>query len=99
MKNPKQMELKYKAKDVQTLIDVFVSLFEKHGHLENAVEEINKLTEYPLPVVAEFVKCIDKMDFKGEDYTKKNYWGIIGYICMRLNFADETKDYKFMEDF
>ena len=26
---------------------------------------------------------------KGEEYLKKNYWGIIGYIVIRLNLATE----------
>jgi hypothetical protein len=76
--------LKYKSNDVFNLIDTFAELSEKGvDGLEDAMVTI---TKYPPKVIQTFLKCIE--DLKEEMINKDNYWGIIGVITMRINFAD-----------
>lgn len=76
--------LKYKSNDVFKLIDTFAELSEKGvDGLEDAMVTI---TKYPPKVIQTFLKCIE--DLKEEMVNKDNYWGIIGVITMRINFAD-----------
>ena len=77
--------LKYKSTDAIKLIDTFAELSEKGVEgLENAMVTI---TKYPPKVIQTFLECIKNL--KKVTPTKDNYWGIIGVITMRINFADE----------
>lgn len=76
--------LKYKSTDVIKLIDTFADLSEKGVEgLENAMVTI---TKYPPKVIQTFLECVE--DLKIDTPNKDNYWGIIGVITMRINFAD-----------
>ena len=77
--------LKYKSEDTFKLIDIFCNLSD--GIKDDSVlkSEIEKLSQYPTPVIEEFLKCIKLI--KPEDI-KNKYHGVVGYITMRLNFVD-----------
>ena len=88
-----------KSKDVERLIDIFCEV----AQMENLTENILKLTDYPLPVVQEFVKCMDALGsnkkFTDENYMRENYDAIIAYIFIRLNLVtvepiEKTKEYE-----
>jgi hypothetical protein len=58
------------------------------------MEELEKLVDYPENVLKEFLQSInaigenltgkDKFD---EEYLKENYYGVLGYIAIRLNLV------------
>ena len=82
------MELKYKIADVEKMISVFNTLSKPHDANEFAkliaqAQEI--LSDYPVDIVEEFVKCIDDLESKNILATKDNYQGVLGYIMIRLN--------------
>ena len=75
--------LKYKSTDVIKLIDTFAELSEMGGEgLEDAMVTI---TKYPPKVIQTFLECVENLKI---ETIKDNYWGIIGVITMRINFAD-----------
>lgn len=76
--------LKYKSTDVSKLIDTFAELSEKG--VEGLEDAMVTITKYPPKVIQAFLKRIE--DLKEEMVNKDNYWGIIGVITMRINFAD-----------
>ena len=76
--------LKYKSTDVLKLIDTFAELSEKG--VEGLEDAMVTITKYPPKIIQTFLKCIE--DLKEEMVNKYNYWGIIGVITMRINFAD-----------
>lgn len=79
------IELKYKSEDTFKLIDIFCNIsdgIEDDSVLKN---EIEKLSQYPTPVIEEFLKCMKLI--KAEDIENK-YHGVVGYITMRLNLVD-----------
>ena len=83
------MELKYKVADVEKMIDVFSTLSKerdvnKFAKLMAQAQEI--LSDYPVDVVEEFVKCVNDLESKNIIATKDNYQGVLGYIMIRLNF-------------
>ena len=77
--------MKYKASDIEKMIDVFAEITENKDNTEKVVEEIKKIVDYPVNVLQEFIHCMEILEDKDEDYLKENYWGIIGYVTMRLN--------------
>lgn len=84
------MELKYKTSDVQNLVDIFADLAKKKSIKEVTADDIKKLSAYPLDVVEVFLETMQWIAEKHSDednYIRENYWGIVGYICMRMNFA------------
>lgn len=88
------MELKYKTADVQKMIDVFAEIQCKKEakDYEGMVNEMLKLIDYPAYIIQEFLNCMDALaanDNGDEKKLKEDYWGIIGYIVLRLNFATE----------
>lgn len=88
------MPLKYKTADVEKMIDVFSSIEQNRTNPGKVVEQLTKLIGYyPVYIVQEFLNCINALSEKNhdEDYLKKNYYGVIGYIVLRLNIA--TEDY------
>ena len=80
--------LKYTLDDTEKLIDVFASIQEENGKLTELRDEILKLIDYPVQVIQEFLKCMEALDDKSQDYLIKNYKGIIGYVTMRLNLVE-----------
>ena len=84
-------KLKYKTADVQKMIDVFSKISDKKDKPSELVDEIMKLIDYPPYILKEFLNCMDALaeNDKGEEDLKENYWGIIGYIVIRLNLATE----------
>lgn len=83
--------MKYTSKDVQKLVDAFGNLAEKKSIKDITAEDILPLTEYPVEAVQVFLDSIEAMTGKHENeenYIKENYWGIIGYICIRMNICD-----------
>ena len=75
--------LKYKSTDVIKLIDTFADLSEKGVKgLEDAMVTI---TKYPPKVIQTFLECVESLKI---ETNKDNFWGIIGIITMRINFAD-----------
>lgn len=79
--------LKYKSSDVQKMVDVFAEISENRDNQTKVMDELKKLVDYPENVILEFLHCIEILNDKDESYLKENYWGIIGYITMRLNFS------------
>lgn len=81
--------LKYKTSDVLSLVDIFLHIREANmrNDMEVMKSEIQKLEKYPTEVVEEFLKCMELFIEKDIDI-KENYTGILGYICLRLNFID-----------
>jgi hypothetical protein len=94
-----EWNLKYKTSDVEKMIDVFSKIADKKDKPSELVDEIMKLIDYPPYILQEFLNCMDVLaeNDKGEDYLKENYWGLIGYIVIRLNLATEDS-VKFPED-
>lgn len=92
-------DMKYKTADVEKMIDVFSKIADKKDKPSELVDEIMKLIDYPPYILQEFLNCMDALaeNDKGEDYLKENYWGLIGYIVIRLNLATEDS-VKFPED-
>jgi len=78
--------MKYKSTDVQKMIDVFANITEKQNNHSEVIEELKKIVNYPVNVLQEFMHCVEILEDKDENYLKENYWGIVGYITMRLNF-------------
>lgn len=76
--------LQYKATDVIKLIDIFAELSE--NGVEGLEDVMVTITKYPPKVIQTFIECIE--DLKKVTPNKDNYWGIIGVITMRINFAD-----------
>ena len=81
------MELKYKSTDVEKMIDVFSEISENKDNRTKVMEELQKLINYPVNVLQEFLHCMEILEDKDENYLKENYWGIVGYITMRLNLC------------
>lgn len=79
--------LRYKAKDTEKLIDVFSSISDKRDNPQELLEEVKKIADYPLQVIVEFLKCMEVLSAKEDDYIRKNYSGVIGYITFRLNLV------------
>ena len=76
--------LKYKSTDVIKLIDTFADLSEKG--VEGLEDAMVTITKYPPKVIQTFLECVENL--KIETHNSDNYWGIIGLITMRINFAD-----------
>ena len=81
------MNLKYKSSDVEKMIDVFGEISNNRNNLEKIAEEIKKIVDYPVNVINEFITCMNILNDKDANYLKENYWGIVGYTTMRLNFC------------
>lgn len=83
------MELKYKTSDTEKLVYAFAKISEHKNDLSIVAEEMKKLMiEYPPKIIETFLHCIEIFENKyDEDYLKDNYMGVIGYITLRLNFA------------
>ena len=79
--------LKYKSVDVQKMVDVFAEIVENRDNQTKIMDELKKLVDYPSNVIEKFLSCMEILEDKNESYLKENYWGIIGYITMRLNFS------------
>ena len=78
------MMLKYKLTDVVKLIDTFAELSEKG--VEGLEDAMVVITKYPPKVIQIFLESIENLQKVTPN--KDNYWGIIGVITMRINFAD-----------
>ena len=84
--------LKYTTADVHKMIDAFGSIAEKKDKPSEMVDDIMKIIDYPPYILREFLNCmaaISENDNGDENKLKEDYWGIVGYIVLRLNFATE----------
>lgn len=81
------MELKYKSTDVEKMIDVFSEISENKDNQTKVMEELQKLINYPVNVLQEFLHCMEILESKDQNYLKENYLGVIGYITLRLNLC------------
>lgn len=81
------MKLKYTSKDTEKMIDVFASIADKKDNPEELYKEMLKIIGYPAPVLQEFLNCMTALNGKNQRFLKENYWGVIGYITMRLNLV------------
>lgn len=79
--------LKYTSKDTEKMIDVFATLSENRNNPQELKNQIIQLMDYPVSVLNEFLKCMELLDNKEENYLRENYMGIVGYITLRLNFV------------
>lgn len=79
--------MKYKSTDIQKMIDVFAEISDNKDNSAKILEELKKLVDYPVNILQEFLNCMNILEGKDDNYLKENYWGIIGYITMRLNFC------------
>jgi hypothetical protein len=82
------MELKYKSSDTIKLIDIFTNLSKGINDNILLAKKIEKLSQYPVYIVNEFLKCVNVLTI---EQIKTNRIGVIGYITIRLNFAQETE--------
>lgn len=80
--------LKYNSKDTEKMINVFAALAEKQDNSTEISNEIVKLLDYPVPVLQEFLKCMEVLEKHDENYIKENYMGIIGYVTFRINLVE-----------
>ena len=80
--------LKYNSKDTEKMINVFAALAEKQDNPTEISNEIVKLIDYPMPVLQEFLKCIEVLGKHDENYIKENYMGVIGYVTFRINLVE-----------
>ena len=80
--------LKYNSKDTEKMINVFAALAEKQDNPTEINNEIVRLLDYPVPVLQEFLKCIEVLEKHDENYIKENYMGVIGYITLRINLVE-----------
>lgn len=80
--------LKYNSKDTEKMINVFAALAEKQDNPTEINNEIVKLLDYPVPVLQEFLKCMEVLEKHDENYIKENYMGVIGYITLRINLVE-----------
>ena len=82
------LKLKYTTKDTEKMVNVFATISEKRNNPEEIINEIKQLLDYPVPVLQEFLKCMEILSNKDQNYLKKNYMGVIGYVTLRLNFIN-----------
>ena len=80
--------LKYNSKDTEKMINVFAALAEKKNNTTEISNEIVKLLDYTLPVLQEFLKCMEVLEKHDENYIKENYMGVIGYVTLRINLVE-----------
>ena len=80
--------LKYNSKDTEKMINVFAALAEKQDNSTEISNEIVKLLDYPVPVLQEFLKCMEVLEKHDENYIKENYMGVIGYVTLRINLVE-----------
>lgn len=80
------MELKYSSKDVCKLVDIFYELSRGIKDNNKLAVEIEKLTQYPINVINEFLTCVSILN---EKQIKESYMGVVGYIAIRLNFVED----------
>ena len=80
--------LKYTSKDTEKMIDIFASITNKNDNPEELYKEMLKIVDYPVSVLQEFMHCMEILEGKDESYLKENYWGIVGYITIRLNLVN-----------
>ena len=81
------MEIKYTTKDVEKMIDVFAIVSDNKENYEVLCNEMVKLANYPVNILHEFLKCMELLYDKDQNFLKENYTGVIAYITMRLNFC------------
>lgn len=80
--------LKYNSKDTEKMINVFAALAEKQDNPTEISNEIVKLLDYSVPVLQEFLKCMEVLEKHDENYIKENYMGVIGYVTLRINLVE-----------
>ena len=80
--------LKYNSKDTEKMINVFTALAEKQDNPTEISNEIVKLLNYPVPVLQEFLNCMEILGKHDENYIKENYMGVIGYVTLRINLVE-----------
>lgn len=81
------MEIKYTSRDVEKMIDVFAIVSDNKENYEVLCNEMVKLVNYPVNILREFLKCMESLSDKDQNFLKENYMGVIAYITMRLNFC------------
>lgn len=80
--------LKYNSKDTEKMINVFAVLAKKQDNPIAISNEIVKLLNYPVPVLQEFLNCMEILGKHDENYIKENYMGVIGYVTLRINLVE-----------
>ena len=80
--------LKYTIKDTETMIDVFGTIAENFNNPSEIYQEMLKIADYPIPVLREFLKCMEVLSKQNQDDLSKNYMGTVGYITIRLNLVN-----------
>jgi len=81
------MGLKYKTSDVEKMVESFSSISKNKNNPKEVYNEMLKLIDYPVNVLEEFLHCMTIFEKKDQNYLKENYYGVIGYITLRLNFV------------
>ena len=81
------MEIKYTSRDVEKMIDVFAIISHNKENYEVLCNEMVKLSNYPINILHEFLKCMEVLSDKDQNFLKENYMGVITYITMRLNLC------------
>jgi hypothetical protein len=83
------MELQIKRSDVERLLDIILNIKDNLNNESIVKNEIEKLKEFPQPIVDEFVNCITTFINNNFEITKDNYLGVVGYMLLRLNLKME----------
>ena len=82
------MKIKYTHRDVEKMINAFAIVSGNKENYEVLCNEMVKLiNNYPVNILHEFLKCMEVLSNKDQNFLKENYMGVIAYITMRLNFC------------
>lgn len=80
------VQLKYKQRDIEELIDVVAYIDNAEDKSAAVAEKLDILTKYPPEDLKVFIDTLMMMENNGTEVTKENYLGVIGYILLRMNF-------------
>ena len=73
--------LKYNYKDTEKMINVFAALAEKQNNTAEISNEIVKLLDYPVPVLQEFLKCMEVFwKSMTKTISKKTIWVLLDML-------------------
>ena len=72
--------LKYNSKDTEKMINVFAALAEKQDNPAEISNEIVKLLDYPVPVLQEFLKCMEVLGNMMKTISRKITWVLLDML-------------------
>ena len=72
--------LKYNSTDTEKMINVFAALAEKQDNPTEISNEIVKLIDYPVPVLQEFLKCMEVLENMTKTISRKITWVLLDML-------------------